>query len=51
MSGRRVVRGLEAQRQPVHAIAQTGGLGTIVENMAEMAAAAAAQRFGPDHHE
>lgn len=39
---RRVSGWVKAQRQAVHAIAQTGRLGTVVEDMAQMAAAAAA---------
>ncbi len=47
----RGLRRLEAQRQPVHAVAQPGRLRPVVEHMAEMAAAAAAMHFGPQHHE
>ena len=42
--------GLELQRHAVHAIAQARGLGAVVEDMAQMAAAAAAMHFGADHH-
>ena len=37
---------LERHRHAVHAIAQAGRLGTVVEDMAQMAAAAAAMHFG-----
>src|SRR5205085_9595111 len=41
----------EPKRQPVHAIAQAGRLWPVREDMAEMAAAAAAQDFGPLHEQ
>src|SRR5437588_2751109 len=44
-------RGLEGQSQAVHAVAKTGGLGAIVEDMAEMAAAAPAVHSRPVHPE
>ena len=36
----------ESQRNAVHAIAQAGGLWSIIEDMAEMSAAARAMDFG-----
>ena len=43
--------GLERQRDAVHAIAQAGRLRPVVEDVAEMAAAAAAMDRGADHAE
>src|ERR1700738_3958273 len=40
---------MEYQRKAVHAVAQAGRLWPIVENVTEMAAAAAAVDFGPQH--
>src|SRR3984893_15513848 len=40
---------MEYQRKAVHAVAQAGRLRPIVENVTEMAAAAAAVDFGPQH--
>src|ERR1700730_5197064 len=40
---------MKHQRKAVHAIAQAGRLRPVVENVAEMAAAAAAVNFGPQH--
>src|SRR3954452_2904971 len=48
---RRGRRRVEHQRKTVHAVAQAGGLGAVVEDMAEMAAAAAAMDFGAQHAE
>src|SRR5665647_796846 len=42
---------MEHQRKAVHAVAQAGRLRSIVEDVAEMAAAAAAVDFGPQHSE
>ena len=42
---------MKIERHAVHAVALAGRLGTIVENMAEMAAAAAAMNFGSCHEE
>src|SRR5712664_2391524 len=50
-SGRRRRRQMEYQRKAVHAVAQAGRLRPIVENVTEMAAAAAAVDFGPQHPE
>jgi adenylate cyclase len=44
-------RRLETHRHPVHAIAQACWLGAVVEDMAEMSAAAAATDRGADHEE
>ena len=44
-----VFAGLEFQCRRIHAIAQTGRLGAIGENMAEMRIASAAERFSPLH--
>src|SRR3981189_905119 len=46
-SGRRWRRRMEYQRKAVHAVAQAGRLRPIVENVTEMAAAAAAVGLGP----
>src|SRR5215831_17974581 len=40
---------MKVERGTVHAIAQPGGLGTIVKYMAEMAAASAAMHLGAGH--
>src|SRR5712671_2653487 len=40
---------MEDQRKAVHAVAQAGRLRPIVEEVTEMAAAAAAVDFGPQH--
>src|SRR5467141_4794409 len=40
---------MEDQRKAVHAVAQAGRLRPIVKDMTEMAAAAAAVNFGPQH--
>src|SRR6266481_8266209 len=40
---------VEHQRKAVHAVAQAGRLRSVVENVTEMAAAAAAMNFGPQH--
>src|SRR5258707_14983747 len=50
-SGRRWRRWMEYQRKAVHAVAQAGRLRPIIENVTEMAAAAAAVDFGPQHPE
>src|SRR6267143_1020886 len=50
-SGRRWRRRMEYQRKAVHAVAQAGRLRPIVENVTEMAAAAAAVDFGSQHPE
>src|ERR1700704_5467746 len=42
---------MEFQRKAVHAVAQPGRLRPIVEDVTEMAAAAAAVNFGPQHPE
>src|SRR6516164_339274 len=42
---------MKVKRRPIHAIAQPGGLRAIVENVAEMAAAAAAMHLGAGHEE
>src|ERR1700738_4956845 len=42
---------MEHQRKTVHAVAQAGRLRTIVEDVAEMAAAATAVNFGAQHAE
>src|SRR5665647_2688187 len=42
---------MEHQREAVHAVAQAGRLRSIVEDVAEMTAAAAAVNFGPQHPE
>src|SRR5579863_5592243 len=42
---------MKQQRKAVHAIAQAGRLRSIVEQVTEMAAAAAAVNFGPQHPE
>src|SRR5688572_30317380 len=41
----------ELQRHPIHAIAQAGGLGAIVEHVAQVAAATMAERLDPLHAE
>src|SRR6478735_5819823 len=48
-SGRRWRGRMEDQCKTVHAVAQAGRLRSIVENVTEMAAAAAAVDFGPRH--
>src|SRR5712671_4128121 len=48
-SGRRWRRRMEDQRKAVHAVAQAGRLRPIVEDVTEMAAAAAAVNFSPRH--
>src|SRR6266481_6196415 len=40
---------MEHQRKAVHAVAQAGRLRSVVEDVTEMAAAAAAMNFGPQH--
>src|SRR5580704_17843580 len=40
---------MKYQRKSVHAVAQAGRLRPVVEDVAEMAAAAAAMNFGPQH--
>src|SRR5690348_1486302 len=40
---------MEDERQPVHAVSQARGFRPVVEDMAEMAAAATAMHFGPRH--
>src|SRR4051794_16749830 len=42
---------MEHQREAVHAVAQAGGLRAIIEDVAEMAAAAAAVDLGAQHAE
>src|ERR1700738_262153 len=42
-------RRVEHQRKAVHAVAQAGRLRAVVEDVAEMAAAAAAVDFGAQH--
>src|SRR4030081_1156096 len=51
LSGRRRGGRMEHQREAVHAVAQAGRLRPIVEHVTEMAAAAAAVNFGPQHPE
>ena len=41
----------ELQRHAVHAVAQAGGLGPVVEHVAEMAAAATAMHLGAQHEQ
>src|SRR5258705_9850910 len=48
-SGRRRGGRVEHQRKAVHAVAQAGRLRSVVEDVTEMAAAAAAMNFGPQH--
>src|ERR1700676_3557435 len=48
-SGRRGSRRMKYHCKAVHAVAQAGRLRAIVEDVAEMAAAAAAVNFGPQH--
>src|SRR6266550_1587473 len=48
-SGRRWRGRVEYQRKAVHAVAQAGRLRSVVEDVTEMAAAAAAMNFGPQH--
>src|SRR5712672_3746263 len=50
-SGRRRWSRTEYQRKAVNAVAQAGRLRPVVENVTEMAAAAAAVDFGPQHPE
>src|SRR5258706_11031372 len=40
---------MEDQRKAVHAVAQAGRLRPVIKDMTEMAAAAAAVNFGPQH--
>src|ERR1700712_1363509 len=49
LSGRRRCGRMKYQRKTVHAVAQAGRLRAVVEEMTEMAAAAAAVNFGPQH--
>src|SRR5580692_1669602 len=42
---------MKYQRKAVHAVAQAGRLRPVVEDVTEMAAAAAAMNFGPQHPE
>src|SRR5580704_12166311 len=51
ISARLRPRRVKQQREAIHAIAQAGRLRTIVEDVAEMAAAAAAVNFGTQHAE
>src|SRR5581483_4976483 len=44
-------RRMKHQRETVHAIAQAGRLGAVIEDVAEMAAAAAAVDLGSEHAE
>src|SRR4051794_36965420 len=48
---RRWRRRMEYQRKAVHAVTQAGRLRAVVEDVAEMAAAAAAMDFGAQHAE
>src|SRR6202048_771070 len=50
-SGRPRRRRMEHQRKTVHAVAQAGRLRAVVEDVAEMAAAATAVNFGAQHAE
>src|ERR1700691_1010305 len=50
-SGRRRRGRMKLQRKAVHAVTQAGRLRPIVEDVAEMAAAAAAVNFGAQHPE
>src|ERR1700716_2864796 len=50
-SGRRRGGRMKHQRKTIHAVAQPGRLRPIVEDVTEMAAAAAAVNFGPQHPE
>src|ERR1700691_6047077 len=50
-SARRRRGRMKLQGKAVHAVAQAGRLRPIVENVTEMAAAAAAVNFGPQHPE
>src|ERR1700686_5251601 len=50
-SGCRWCSRMKCQRKAVHAVAQAGRLRPIVEDVAEVAAAAAAVDFGPQHSE
>src|SRR3954447_19848250 len=47
----RRLRRVEHQRKTVHAVAQAGRLRAVVEDVAEMAAAAGAMDFGAQHAE
>ena len=47
--GRRGLAGMKIERDAVHAIAQPGRLRSVVEDMAEMAAAALAMHLGASH--
>ena len=46
-----ILRGRECHRDPVHAVAQPGRRRTVLEDMPEMALAAAAMHLGPAHEE
>jgi hypothetical protein len=48
-SGGSLLRGVELQRAGVHAVAFAGGLGAVVEHVAQMPAAARAGDLGPPH--
>src|SRR5437763_15334513 len=50
-SGRRWRGRMEYQGVAVHAVAQSGPLRPVVENVAEVASVAAAGNFGPQHAE
>jgi hypothetical protein len=49
--GRRRRRRMKLQREAVHAVAQAGRLRSVVEDVTEMTAAAAAVNFGAQHAE
>src|SRR5260370_12189854 len=49
VSGRRRRGRMKYQRKAVHAVAKAGRFRPVVEDVAEMAAAAAAVNFGPQH--
>src|SRR5579871_5987716 len=51
LSARLRRRRVEHQREAVHAVAQAGRLGAVIEDVAEMAAATAAVHLGTDHAE
>src|ERR1700759_26022 len=51
ISARLRPRRMKHQRKTVHAVAQAGRLRSVVENVAEMAAAAAAMDLGAQHAE
>src|SRR6202158_2739498 len=48
MTGAALFR-LQLQRRRIDAVAQAGGAGAVVEDVAEMAVALRAQNFGADH--